>query len=245
MNTANSQATMYVTENGIDRMFSDLEHYIYPLFAKFQPLMYVLAKIAFLIIPLVAIGIILYLHFYKKHRFGNKLYKKNNYIFWGASLVVYIVLSFISIDIYDGFSINTNAFVLPVIAKFFGPYVAGLFAIVQYTLMAIIKEGNFNFLLMLVAAIGGLIYGLFFYKKRTRYSRCLGGKLVVNIVCNILLTVFVIHPYSTYDIAYLMTFSAIEALLISPIQALVIFITFRLIRIIENQIKNRVKNKVK
>ena len=72
----NSSTALYVTENGIERMFTDLRDYIYPVYVKCQPLMYALTKIAFILIPLIAIGLIAFLHIRKKHRFGRKLLKK-------------------------------------------------------------------------------------------------------------------------------------------------------------------------
>ena len=94
LNTADTANALYDPENGVMRMFSDLESYIYPIFMKSQPLLYALAKIAFIIIPIIAIGILSYLIFYRKHRILNKLTKKNNYIFWGAALVIYVCLFF-------------------------------------------------------------------------------------------------------------------------------------------------------
>ena len=125
MNTANTPApyganALYNQGNGVARMFSDLESYIYPIFMKSQPLLYALARIAFIIIPLIAVGILSYLIFYRKHQIINKL-KKNNFIIWVASLVVYIGLSFFKVNLGYGFSIDASRLVLPIIAKFFGP----------------------------------------------------------------------------------------------------------------------------
>lgn len=241
LNSANSSTALYVTENGIERMFTDLRDYIYPVYVKCQPLMYALTKIAFILIPLIAIGLIAFLHIQKKHRFGRKLLKKKNYIILGSALAAYVLLSFIEVKLFFGFTLGPSSFVLPLIAKFFGSYVSALFAIAQYFIASIIalftNSGSFNFYLMLIAAISGMLYGIFYYKKRTKYSRCLGGKLVVNIVCNIILTVLVVFSQSSEDIATLMTYATIESLLIAPIQALVLYGLFRLARIIKNKIK--------
>lgn len=235
MNTADTANALYDPENGVMRMFSDLESYIYPIFMKSQPLLYALAKIAFIIIPIIAIGILSYLIFYRKHRILNKLTKKNNYIFWGAALVIYVCLFFTKVSFEYGFSIDASRLVLPVIAKFYGPYIAGIFAIIQYLVMGLIGGGNFSFLLMLIAAVSGMMYGILFYRKRSKYSRCLGGKILVNVICNVLLTTFTVYTQSSHNIAYQLTYATIESVLMAPIQALFVFLLFRLIRLLKHR----------
>lgn len=42
----------------------------------------------------------------------------------------------------------------------------------------------------LTAILGGLLYGLWLYKERPSIPRCIGAKLSVNILCNLLLNSF-------------------------------------------------------
>ena len=101
---------LYGFENGIPRMLADLEAYISPFFIDFQPLFFVLSKVAFLIIPLVALGILFYLVFIKKRRLVDKLTKKHLLIYAGA-LILYFGLSFCTINFGYGFNINFSALV--------------------------------------------------------------------------------------------------------------------------------------
>lgn len=235
MNTTYAANELYNPENGILRMFSDLENYIYPIFLKSQPLLYALASIAFIIIPLIAVGILSYLIFYKKYRFFNKFTKRNNYIWWGIALLVYIALSFTKKNIGYDLTLDASRLILPLIAKFFGPYISGIFAVLQYLLMSLINGGRCSILLLLIAAISGMLYGIFFYRKRSRYSRCLGGKIVVNIVCNVFLTTFVLYAQSSHNISHQLTYATIESVLLAPIQAIFIFLLFRLVRFLKHR----------
>ena len=232
MNTVNE---LYNPENGILRMITDLEGYINPVFTKYQPLLYALASIAFILIPLIAIGILSYLIFYRKHRILKKLTKKNNYIWWGIALLIYIGLSFIKHDIGYGFTFNTASLILPVIAKFSGPYIAGIFGILQYLVISIITKSNLSIMLALIAGVSGMIYGMFFYRKRTKYSRCLGGKLVVSIICNVFLTTFITYLNNTGDIAYQLTKATIDSVFMAPVHALIIFGLFKLVRYLKHR----------
>lgn len=232
MDTANSMgaSALYGPENGIARMFSDLENYIYPIFAKFEPLTKALSNISFIIIPLIAACILCYIIFYRRHRFLDKITKRNNYIFWGICLVIYIGLTFTRIEFDYGFTLNASRLVLPLIAKLSGPYISAIFALLQYIVSAIINGGSFNILLMIIAAVSGMLYGLFFYKRRTKYTKCLGAKLTVNIVCNVFLTSFALLSQDGTNISAQLTASAINSIIMAPIQALFIYLLFRLIR---------------
>jgi len=222
--------------NGIIRMFTDLESYIYPFFSKLQPLLYALANIHFIIIPVLFVLLILYITLYKKHRLLNKLEKKKNLYTWGGLLVLYLILSFCKFSIGFGLSFDLSRLVLPAVAKFYGPIIACLFAIAQYMLTSIFKSDNFNLMLLLVGAISGILYGILFYRKRTRYTTCITSKIIVSVICNVFLTVFVTYSLSSLNIAQQMTQSSIVTILSSPIQALGIFLVFRIVRIIKNHL---------
>ena len=163
--------TLYGFENGIKRMLLDLESYISPFFVDFQPLFFVLSKIAFIIIPLIALGLLFHLIFIKKRRFIDKLSKKN-IIMNLIALALYFGLSFCTITLGYGFNINFAALVLPCIAKCFGPYISGIFAILQYLPLSVIYATNFNFLSIIISGISGMLYGYYFYVLSQIWRMC-------------------------------------------------------------------------
>ncbi len=229
--------TLYNPENGILRMFSDLESYIYPVFMKSQPLLYALAKISFVFIPALFLILLAYIVFRRKHHFFNKFKKKYNYIFWAIALIAYTLLAILrmsfpnAFSIYGYTSVDPSRLVLPVIAKFFGPYIAAIFAVLQYLIMSAVSHRRLSIILALIPAISGFLYSLFFYRKRTKYTRCLAGKIVISLVCNVFLNIFATYSYSSTDIAYQMTITLIDAILVAPVQAAFIYLLFRLIRL--------------
>lgn len=237
-NYANGEFLTY-TSNGIYRMIKDLESYIYPIFAKSQPLLYALGNINFIIIPVIFVLLFSYVKFYKHHRLLVKLENRNNLIIWGTSLILYLVLSFVSINAGYDVIFNFNVLVLPAVAKFSGPVIACLFAILQYILNVIFTENTFNILMLLIAASGGIVYGIFLYKKRTRYSNCLAANLAVSLLCNVFLSTLVTWRYVSENIAMQMTNRSISVILLSLLYALCIYAILRVIRLIKNKLKKK------
>ncbi len=237
-NYANSELLTYASD-GIYRMITDLESYIYPIFAKSQPLLYALGNISFIIIPVIFALLFFYVKFYKRHRLLRKLENENNLKIWGASLILYLILSFISINVGYDVKFNFNILILPAVAKFSGPVIACLFAILQYILNVIFTKNTFHLLMLLIAASSGLIYGIFLYKKRTRYSNCLMANLAVSLLCNVFMSTLVTWRFASENIAMQMTTRSISVILLSPIYALCIFIILRVIRLVKNKLKKK------
>ena len=226
----------YVEANGIARMFADLESYIYPFFLKSQPLLYALAKINFIVVPLIFFIFLAYVIFYRKHRLLNKLEKKNNYYIWGGSLILYIILGFMKINFGYDIVFDLSTFVLPTIAKFYGPLVGCIFAVLQYILNILVKGGNFNFLLLIVAATSGVLYGILFYRRKTRFTTCISTKIIVGFVCNVFLTAIIFWQSSNVNIAQQMTGGAISTVLTSPVHAIIIYAIFKTVRLIKSHL---------
>lgn len=99
-----------------------------------------------------------------------------------------VVLGYFTLVLGDyikiGFSTIANQFVY----YMFGPVVGAVFGGLLDILKYIIKPtGAFFPGFTLGAAIGGLIYGTFFYKKPLSLKRTLAAELTASIVCNMLL----------------------------------------------------------
>lgn len=235
---ANDELLIYASD-GIHRMITDLESYIYPVYAKSQPLLYALGNISFIIIPIIFAALLFYVKFYKQHSLLRKLESEKNLKIWGASLIIYLILSFISINAGYDIKFNFNVLVLPAIAKFSGPVVACIFAILQYILNVIFTKNTFHLLMLLIAASSGMVYGLILYKKRTRYSNCLMANLAVSLLCNVFMSTLVTWRYAKENIAMQMTNRSISMILLSPLYALCIFIILRAIRFTKDKLKKK------
>lgn len=233
LTAANGQ---YVEPSGIERMFSDLSSYIYPIFSKSNPLLYALAKISFIIIPLIFLALLFFAKYIRKHRLADKLKKKGNYYAWGIMLALYFLTSIVKFNFGYGFIFGFDEFILPAVAKFFGPLVACIFAVLQYVIIAV-KTGAFNPLLLIVAATSGIAYGLFFYRRKTRYTTCISGCIVVRLVCAVFLTQLVTYDSGAGEsIAAQLTYGTIYAVLTSPIEAAVNYAVFKTVRLVKNHL---------
>lgn len=235
---ANGELLTYVSD-GIYRMITDLESFIFPVFAKSQPLLYALGNINYIVIPLIFAILFSYVKFYKQHRFLSKIKNENNLKIWGASLVLYLILSFFSINLGYDIKFNLNVLVLPAVAKFSGPVIACLFAILQYILNVVFTKNTFHILMLFIAASSGIVYGIVLYKKRTRYTNCLMANLAVSMLCNVFLSTLVTWRYASENIAMQMTTRSISVILLSPIYALCIFIILRVIRLLKDNLKKK------
>ena len=84
-----------------------------------------------------------------------------------------------------GFSFLTNA----MCGMLYGPVVAGLMGgvgdIIGYLMNPMGQAWFPGFTLN--AVLGGVIYGVFFYRKKVTFRRALAAKVVVSVVVNILL----------------------------------------------------------
>ena len=231
-------ALLAYTSTALVRMFSDLESYIYPLYAKSQPLLYALGNINFVVIPFIFIVFLAYAKLYKRHRLLNKFENKQNLKNWGMALVVYIILSFCKINLGLDVVFNFNVIILPVIAKHYGPLIACLFAMAQYLLNVIFSGSSLNLLFLIIAATSGCIYGLMLYRKRTKYTNCLSSKLVVSLICNVFMTTLIVwRGVTDKNIAMQMTTRTVGEVLLSPIYAIFIYLILRGTRYLKNKLK--------
>lgn len=215
-----------VPEGGIDRMITDLNLFMYPKIAAVRPLLAVLARLSFIIVPVIFLAFVAYVVFIKKHNILNKFTKTKNYIWYAGFLVLYLLLSGLKYDFGYGLGVNAGRVVLPV--------VGGIFGMLFYGISCLENGGGFSILSILIAAVSGIIYGIIFYRKKTRYTRCLGCKIFVGVFCNSFMSVIAMCDPAVTDLAEMIVNSTVASVIMSPISALGIYLAFRLIRLIKN-----------
>jgi len=163
--------------------------------------------------------------FIRKHRVIEKLKKPQNYFAAGVILVIYVILTEAPLKISDGIVLNFGLVALPMASKLFGPVLSGVFGIIQYGTSFVMHSGEvFSPSSMLVAGISGILYGWIIYARRTSYLRCLGAKLVVNIVSNIILTPMLFADVMNLQTAEIISQNIVTNIILSPIQAFAIFV---------------------
>ena len=108
----------------------------------------------------------------------------------GAAMILAlsVVLSYFSIRI-PPFKIGFAYLATAMLGMLFGPVMggaaAGLGDIIKYFITP--SDGAFFPGYTLSAILGGVIYGIFFYKNKTSVTRCILAKFCVNFFINILL----------------------------------------------------------
>lgn len=135
-----------------------------------------------------------------------------------------VVLGSMSLEIGNyiriGFSSIANQFVY----YLFGPVVGGCFGGALDVLKYFIKPtGEFFPGWTFNAALAGVIYGCFFYKKKLSYWRILAGELTVAVICNMFLGTLWLSMM--YGKAFMVLFPAraIKNLVMCPVSSLIFY----------------------
>ena len=220
------EAQIYNPMDGINRMVTDFESLINPLVYTFQPLMRTMGLINMPLV-IIAFGLILfYLVFKRKHTIKTKLADPKNYYFLGAMLFIYIFLADNPIRLGPTFNISLGLVVMPIVAKKLGPLVAGAFGIVQYASMFILHTDEiFNITNMLIASIGGMLYGWILYMRPTTYLRVLWAEFSVNILCNVILAPLITVDAMSVELANSITSTISSNILLAPLQTAAIYLS--------------------
>ena len=215
---------LYNPVEGINQMIADIEGIITPMVFKFHPLLRILSILNIYLVVACFVAMLVYLVVKRKHRIGNKLKTPTNYFMAVFFLLLYVLLTETPIRLGPDISLNFGLVVMPMAAKAFGPLLAGAFGIVQYGASFAMHSGEaFSISSLLVAGLSGMIYGRFIYARRTTYLRCLGAKLLVNVMCNIFLVPMVTTSVMSAELADAITQSVVSNVLLAPLQALIIY----------------------
>lgn len=106
-------------------------------------------------------------------------------------LAISIVLSYISIQVSPSLRIGVAFLATAMLGMLFGPVLGGVVAGLGDVIKFFLKPtGPFFPGFTITALLGGVIYGMFFYKNKVTLSRCVFAKLCVNVLLNIVLNTF-------------------------------------------------------
>ena len=110
----------------------------------------------------------------------------------GVYLAIQMVLSSLgAIQVSESLKISLGHLALAPTAMLFGPVVAGMQGALSDVLGLIIKPvGPYFPGFTISAALGGVVYGLFFYRNVPRLSQIVASRLIICLFINILLNTF-------------------------------------------------------
>ena len=103
-------------------------------------------------------------------------------------LAISVIIDQFSLQLSPSLKVGFGFIVTGLSGMLYGPVCAGLMGGVGDIVRFIIKPtGTFFFGFTLYAILGGILYGLFFYKNKVTVMRCIFSKTLANVVINILL----------------------------------------------------------
>ena len=151
-----------------------------------------------------------------------------------------IVLGAFSINIGNYIRIGFSSIPNGLAAYLFGPAVGGIFAGVLDVLKYLVKPtGAFYPPLTLVTLLAGVLYGIFYYKKRITLPRVLAAKFVVMLICNVILNTMCLADLYGEGFFILLPARVIKNLVMWPIDSVIFWMlaqalertgAFRLVR---------------
>ena len=208
----------------INNVLSVIEKVVHTVFLQIHPLFGFGGKMNPVLVVLSVAALFFYIKYKMKHNFKKKLKDPKNYGLLLIMLFAYVILNEIIIGLGGRLTFNIGIVAAPIVAKKLGPIVAGGFGALLYVFAyGLHPKEAFDMISLLLAVISGMIYGIFLYKHRTKYLRCLWSKLAVNVVCNILL--LPVFRNGNYDIAQIEGIASnfVVNIALAPIQALIIY----------------------
>ncbi len=111
-------------------------------------------------------------------------------------LALDVCLSFFSVQFTSFLKIGFSFLSLTAAGMMFGPTAGFLIGAAGDLIGYFIKPtGAFNPLLTLVAAIAGLIWGLFLYKNQCSIGRIIIAKTAITVLCNLVMTTAILCLY--------------------------------------------------
>lgn len=141
-------------------------------------------------------------------------------------LAMSVVISFTaSVRLTETLKIGLGYLITALLGMMYGPFTAAIAAgagdIIQYLLK---PDGQFFFGFTLTAMLGGVVYGVFFYKERVTIVRAVAAKTTVTLFLNCLLnTVWISLLYGQPFTASL-TLRVIKNVVALPIEIVLLYI---------------------
>ena len=135
---------------------------------------------------------------------------------------VAIVLGAFSINVGNYIRIGFSSIPNGLAAYLFGPVTGGIFAGVLDVLKYLVKPtGAFYPPLTLVTVLAGVLYGIFYYKKKITLPRVLAAKFIVMLVCNVILNTMCLADLYGEGFFILLPARAIKNLVMWPIDSVI------------------------
>lgn len=154
----------------------------------------------------------------------NEFKEVRNVVICAIFAAIAIVLGYFTIVLGDFVKIGFSGIPNQLVSAFFGPAIGGIFGGVLDILKFIVKPtGAFFPGFTLNAILAGVIYGIFFYKKRVSIWRVLIAHLIVIAIVNLGLTTYWLTILYGQSFLVILPFRALKNLVMWPIDSIILF----------------------
>ncbi|MGI5896895.1 MAG: folate family ECF transporter S component [Oscillospiraceae bacterium] len=153
-------------------------------------------------------------------------------------LAMKVALSFFTIQPLPSLKIGFSFLALAVAGMMFGPSVGFLLGAAGDIISFVIKPtGAFNPAMTLIAALGGLIWGLALYKNQCTLPRVIIGKTCITVICNLLLTTLVLSLFFGQVFNEIFPLRLVKNLCTLPVEILLATIVCKAVSKIEARVR--------
>ena len=170
-----------------------------------------------------------------------ELQNLRNVVFCGLMAAIAVALGYVtSIQLGPYIKVGFSGYPNQVVACFFGPAVGAIFGAVLDVLKWFVKPtGAFFPGFTISAALGGIIYGFAFYKKKITVVRVFVAHLIVTIFVNIILNTLWLTMFYDQAVMAILPMRVIKNVCMLPVDT---FLTFTILKAMEKTIKPMLQN---
>ncbi len=170
-----------------------------------------------------------------------ELQSLRNVVFCGLMAAIAVALGYLtSIQLGPYIKIGFSGYPNQVVACFFGPAVGAIFGAVLDVLKWFIKPtGAFFPGFTISAALGGIIYGFAFYKKKITVARVFVAHLIVTIFVNIFLNTLWLTMFYDQAVMAILPMRVVKNVCMLPVDT---FLTFTILKALERTVKPMFQN---
>lgn len=152
----------------------------------------------------------------------------------GLLIALNCVLSIYSLNIGGYLKLSFGFVTLPAVSLLFGPITGCIVGFVQDIFSYIVRPtGAFMPIFSIISATSGLIYGMFFYRKKVTFLRTLIMNLVIVTVINILFNSIAMAPLMSKAIVAYLPARIVKNLIVWPIESVILYYFLKAVRTIK------------
>lgn len=156
-----------------------------------------------------------------------------NLTLMGLLLALNVILSFLSVQPFPYLKVSFGFLALAAAGMMFGPTAGFILGAAGDLISFIIKPtGAFNPLLTLVAALGGLIWGLFLYKNKTGLLRVIFARVSIVTICNLVCTTAILCLFFGSAFQEIFPLRVIKNLCALPVEIALAYFVCKMVSVI-------------